>query len=1425
MSNIVDNNFYALLTMDEGEQCDDDDVDITVCMSNVTVKEDDTITTAQLTDDEWLEDESKITLRPSAVSMPTRSNAWQSIIQANNLQQIQHAEMAFNAARVTRAVKHAISDSGATGHFLVEGAPAVNIRETDSPIKIMLPNGKTIWSTHTCNLDIPWLPDAMTEAHIVPGLSHSSLISTRKFCDAGCKVVFDMTECRVYYKNSLVLTGKRDPKTMLWRLPINPAPTPQPSLANAIKMDVHLMPHQQANHMAYNVYTIPYKQNQMKYMHQSFFNAPIHTILHAIDNKQMEGIPFMKADLIRKYLAKSPATSKGRMRRPRQGIRSTRPKPNKNKAKESKPDKASKIHPNAIRTSAHLIPDDEQLDGANNVFCFAALADKRDGTLYTDATGALPVRSLEGNQYYFVAYDYDTNNIFAEPVKDMTDASIIGGFEAVFESLKEKGFKPKFNVTDNQAANSIKRYLKTQDCEWQFVEPSNHRVNAAERAIQTYKNHFISGLCSTDYDWPLQLWDQLTVQAVLTLNILRTSRIDPTKSAYEQLHGHKYDWNRHPLAPPGTRAVLYEDPDSRTSWGPRGIDAWYCGPALDHYRCGLFYCPATKAYRISGSYDLFPQHCMLPEFTPDEHANEVYDELLESIGAMHKKGKSTLLSKMARALRKIATNATPTNSEGEAIIQRVDMPTTSEGADDIQRVNDAPPITTTTNPTDPRTLRTKPRTHMRVTRANTPGTLPPIRIEEGSRINTEPVRRSKRLDPTIIPDPIVITPLKPNSYRIPMASSNIISQEAVNILTTRVWSDEQNTWTPDAFITSSGNTTNDATKIYDQDIEHFCAPVIHPITGEHISSYNKLAKDPATKEVWTTSLGKEFGNIAQGDKKTGEKGTDCVFVMTPEQVQHIPKDRVVTYARIVVDYRPQKKDPNRVRITAGGNLINYPGELTTRTADLTTSKILWNSVLSTDGAKFMGIDVKSFYLCTPMDRYEYMKMPISIFPEHIQEQYNMKANAIKGFIYLEIRKAIYGLPQGGILANKLLRKRLAPEGYYEVAHTPGLWRHTTRPISFSLVVDDFGVKYVGKQHADHLLEVLHRHYQTEIDWKGSLYCGITLEWNYEGERYLDISMPGYIEKVRQRFKHEMPAKPQHCPYQPQPRKYGTAAQDPLDEDTTPSIDEERTRVVQQVVGMVLYCARACHLTSLVGLSGIASQQADAKESTEMRVKQLLDYLATHPVAVIRYYASDMILNIHSDASYLSEPKARSRVAGHYFLGSKPIAGKPIKLNGAIFTFFGILKFVVASAAEAELGALFLNCKEGRIIRLILEELGHKQPPTPIHCDNKTAAGIANDTVKKQRSRSFEMRFFYVTDQVKRGEFDVQWHPGQENLADYFTKHFDGKHHEAVRPWYLHMPNSPRFLPRAVTPSTLRGCVGTLPNGYTRVNPLPRVNPI
>ena len=127
---------------------------------------------------------------------------------------------------------------------------------------------------------------------------------------------------------------------------------------------------------------------------------------------------------------------------------------------------------------------------------------------------------------------------------------------------------------------------------------------------------------------------------------------------------------------------------------------------------------------------------------------------------------------------------------------------------------------------------------------------------------------------------------------------------------------------------------------------------------------------------------------------------------------------------------------------------------------------------STPNARYMTIDIKGFYLKTTLDRYEYMKMLIRLMPDHSIQQYGLKNKVRNGFIYMECRKGMYGLPQAGILGNKLLKKRLAKFGYIKTRHTLGLWKHIWRPVQFTLVVDNFGVKYVGREHADHLCEAI-----------------------------------------------------------------------------------------------------------------------------------------------------------------------------------------------------------------------------------------------------------------------------------------------------------------------------------------------------------------
>ncbi len=183
---------------------------------------------------------------------------------------------------------------------------------------------------------------------------------------------------------------------------------------------------------------------------------------------------------------------------------------------------------------------------------------------------------------------------------------------------------------NNQASWVITKFLKIKKCDNLLVKPNNHRVNAAEWAIQTFKAHFTSALATTNSKFPLQLWDRLNPQVETTLNMLRLSQLDPIMVTYNALNG-PYDWNSFPLAPLGCKAVIHKTPKSQESWASRDTDAWYIGPPMNHYQCNHFFIPKTQAYCVSGSTELFPQHCQVPFLMWNEHLQEIIDELVTTL--------------------------------------------------------------------------------------------------------------------------------------------------------------------------------------------------------------------------------------------------------------------------------------------------------------------------------------------------------------------------------------------------------------------------------------------------------------------------------------------------------------------------------------------------------------------------------------------------------------------------------------------------------------------------------------------------------------------------------------------------------------------------------------------------------------------------
>jgi hypothetical protein len=200
-------------------------------------------------------------------------------------------------------------------------------------------------------------------------------------------------------------------------------------------------------------------------------------------------------------------------------------------------------------------------------------------------------------------------------------------------------------------------------------------------------------------------------------------------------------------------------------------------------------------------------------------------------------------------------------------------------------------------------------------------------------------------------------------------------------------------------------------------------------------------------------------------------------------------------------------------------------------------------------------------------------------------------------------------------------------------------------------VDYFAVKYVGKQHADHLRKALLQSYELATDWEGKVYSGMSLKWDYKN-RTCDISMPGYVYNVLRKFQHDAPKNPQHTPSIYVTLVYGAKTQYTT-QDETPPLTAKQCLNIKKVTGSILYYPRAVDPTVLMPLNDIATEQTRATEKTQAATNQLLEYLATHPDATIRYHASDMILHIHSDDSYLSVSHACIRLGGLLFCGDKP----------------------------------------------------------------------------------------------------------------------------------------------------------------------------
>ena len=1096
-----------------------------------------------------------------------------------------------------------------------------------------------------------------------------------------------LTDKKIYVKkqdeeNTIVLQGTRSPADKMWYIELE-----DDKLTNSKR---------QVN----SAYEINKKEEIIKYLSAAMWNPVPQTWMQAIEAGFFATWPGLTSKLVRKYLTRTVETDKGHLRADRKNARSTKVQESQATSKRSNE--------------------------------FYAKTIELNGKVFSDQTGRFPVTSSKGNKYIMVMCDHDSNAILTKPLKSKSATEHLQAIKEVHACLNQKGIHPKVHIMDNECSSIVKDYLKNEKkIELLLAPPYLHRINTAEKAIDIFKCHFITGLATVDPSFPLHLWCRLLDLATTTLNLLRPSRINPKLSAHELLEG-TFDYNKTPIAPPGCKVLAHDSVDKRKTWDAHGVDGWYIGTAPNHCRCHKICTPSTRSERIAKTVKFYPHKVKIPSNNKAEEIALAAARLTDALKA----------HPVQPIFKDKNTTASALNKLAEIFLKRhkVQVDVKKEPLPQSPRVREENVKLTKPKQTEQQ----QPVTRVHTQRPNI--------VCETDREKRHRLRNEAKTVPQFSPQP----------------SAPIITtcKEALT-------KDKQQARTLPALIEPDDDAPSTT---------HLINSVLHS-TGE-LLEYRHLIQGPDAA-IWKTALANDLGRLAQGVGTRMQKGTNTISFIHPKD---IPKNKKITCVKLVSSMRPLKSEVHRVRVTIGGDRLEYAGKTSSVPATLQAVKILLNSTISTPNARFLTVDIKDFYHGTPMAEkdYEHAQMPLNLIPEEIVKQYNLNKLAVNGKVCFEVRKGMPGLKQAGIIANERLSEYLKEAGYMQSKFTPSLWKHKKLDVSFTLVVDDFGIKCVNKKNANHLISTLQKHYTISVDWTGRKYLGLTIAWDYFN-RHVTISMPDYIKKALLRFQHEYPQRPVHAPAKYTPPKYGEKIQYAEPEKETEPLSEQELKKIQEVVGTFLYYGRALDSTMLVAIGDLAAAQSKGNKETMQQLTHLLNYAATHPDAQVRFYASGMILHVHSDGSYLSVARGRSRAGGYFFLSNNEPDPAKAKINGAVHVLCVILKNVMGSAAETEIAATFDNAKEALPLRQTLKFLGHPQPPTPIQVDNTTAVGFANESIKQKRSKAIDMRFYWLQDRSRQNQFKMCWGTGENNLGDYYTKHFSEKQHIIKRPIYLFEP--------------------------------------
>ena len=498
-----------------------------------------------------------------------------------------------NVNKINQIVKHPLIippnnsfvycklDSGASKSYIREQDKAVltNIKSDTSNRQIILPNNEKISINHTGLLNTSKKLGVIgREASIVPGLRSASLLSVGALCDDNCTVHFDKQKVDIIKNNEVILHGKRNKEDGLYELPIKKVETEK--LNVIIRLDKS-------------------KMELANFLHGAMFSPTVSTLRKAIRNKQLLTFPGINDIDFTKYVEDSVPTNMGHIRQERKFLRST-------KCKISE-----ETDVNMNDHDYNPVKEEKQYCLLSKLVPFTAKE-----LAYGDMTGQFPYKSSRGNQYIYIMYDYDSNMILATAIPNRQAATIKKAWESMFLRLTKHGNKITHFILDNELSGELKKAFTKYSVQYQRVPPHIHRRNAAERAIQTFKSRLLSGLATCHSQFPVVEWDRLLMQAELTLNLLRTSRVNPRLSAWAYVEG-PYDFNSWPIAPPGTKVIIQKKVEQRESFDYKGKEGWYIAPSMEHYRCVRCYVPSMHSEIIADTVEFITEKIPFPAVSTD----------------------------------------------------------------------------------------------------------------------------------------------------------------------------------------------------------------------------------------------------------------------------------------------------------------------------------------------------------------------------------------------------------------------------------------------------------------------------------------------------------------------------------------------------------------------------------------------------------------------------------------------------------------------------------------------------------------------------------------------------------------------------------------------------------------------------------------